>query len=102
MFTICAWVGEGREPPPQLSCMSLGCFMHVWVTLGLGWPEEMAALAFRVPLRGVQAQIVLGTIPTPPHTLPIASGLLVRDSKHLTVNRAAWRRALTGLQWILT
>ena len=41
MFTVCAWVGEGHAPPPQLSCMSLACYLHVCVTLGLGWPEEM-------------------------------------------------------------
>lgn len=74
--------------------MTLGCCMHVCVTLGLGWPEEMAALALRVPLRdarisGLVSRLRWCSLEMTAHLLvplPTALGLLVRDSRHSTIN----------------
>lgn len=45
LLFVPGWV-RAMSPSPAVLHV-LGCFMHVCVTLGLGWPEEMAALAFQ-------------------------------------------------------
>lgn len=49
LLFVPGWVRAVSPLPSCLACLGL---LHACVCdLGLGWPEEMVALAFRVPLR---------------------------------------------------